>query len=286
MEVSDEVKKVSGYKGYDGIYCSDVEGKLDRRIIKNKLKYEGSIFKTKCGIPCKVISYNTAKNIIIEFLDDYRYTTTVELGNLRKGNIRNPFSPSVRGVGYLGEGVFKSKENGVFTKEYIVWGSMFARCYSEVFHENNPTYKGCTVCKEWHNFQVFAKWYSEQNHNHKDYVLDKDILFKGNKVYSPKNCRLVPHEINSLVNSSKNSELNLPTGVSFEKKSKRFRASLTVNGKSKYLGVYSTVSEAENVYKKEKHLYIKDSVLKWSGLVDEDIIVSLIENWSYDGQCK
>lgn len=273
-------------KGQDGVYCADVDYKTDKRTEKSRLKYEGRVFKTKCGVPCKVINYRTAKEIKIQFLDENCYSTTVELGNLRRGNIRNPFFPSVRGVGYLGEGVFKAKINGVFTKEYVVWSSMLARCYSEVFHISNPTYIGCTVCEEWHNFQVFAKWYSEQKYGYKDYVLDKDILFKGNKIYSPKNCRLVPHEINSLVTSSKNSESNLPAGVSFEKKSKKFRASLAVNGKSKYLGVYSTVAEAEHVYKKEKHLYIKESVLKWKGLVDEDIVISLIEKWSYNEQCK
>lgn len=35
------------------------------------------------------------------------------------------------------------------------WRSMIKRCYSKNYSIRNPTYKGCSVCKEWHLFSNF-----------------------------------------------------------------------------------------------------------------------------------
>ena len=94
------------------------------------------------------------------------------------------------GVGVTGQGEYSHlvrKINGKHTKVYSVWHDMLGRCYNKKYQEKKPTYIGCTVCEEWHNFQNFAKWYEENYYevNNEEMALDKDILIKGNKIYSP-----------------------------------------------------------------------------------------------------
>ena len=58
----------------------------------------------------------------------------------------------------------------------------------------------CSVYEGWHNFQNFAKWYEDNYYEieEEQMHLDKDILVKGNKVYSPDTCVFVPETINGL----------------------------------------------------------------------------------------
>lgn len=108
------------------------------------------------------------------------------------------YDKSAYGVGYIGEGAYKISFKRVFYPHYIYWRTMMKRCYSDHFHTQFPTYKDCSVVKDWHNFQNFAKWYDENYYEIGEEMmhLDKDILVKGNKVYSPETCVFVPQSIN------------------------------------------------------------------------------------------
>lgn len=80
---------------------------------------------------------------------------------------------------------------------YQSWVNMLQRCYSIAWHKRHPTYIGCQVCDEWLYYSNFKRWSDE---NYRDgYELDKDILAKKAKLYSPVTCVFVPHYINSLV---------------------------------------------------------------------------------------
>jgi hypothetical protein len=63
------------------------------------------------------------------------------------------------------------------------------------------TYQDVFVCEEWHNFQVFAKWFYENYYKILGEImnLDKDIIKKGNKIYGPEYCAFVPQTINKLL---------------------------------------------------------------------------------------
>lgn len=69
---------------------------------------------------------------------------------------------------------------------------MIKRCYNQKCLLKDNTYRGCSVCDEWLNFQNFGEWYDENYYEVPNEVmdLDKDILHKGNKIYSPDNCVL------------------------------------------------------------------------------------------------
>ena len=152
---------------------------------------KGSIHKSnKCGY-LEVISYVNAFEVNIKFINTGE-TYTVNSGNIRKGNVKDIMFPSVCGVGFVGKGEYLVRFNDKLTKAYQVWSDMIKRCYSEKRQKRQPTYIGCTVCDEWHNYQVFADWYYKNlPEGIERYEVDKDIINPGNKTYSPEMCTIV-----------------------------------------------------------------------------------------------
>lgn len=134
------------------------------------------------------------------------------------------------------------------------WMSMLTRCYGVDDFGNKPTYADCSVCNEWLLFSKFKEWFNE---NYVEgYVLDKDLLIRGNKVYSPNTCCFVPQRINTLILDRGNDRGACPVGVS--KHGNKFSAGVNIEGKRKHLGLFNTAEEAFIAYKCEKEQYIKD----------------------------
>jgi len=102
------------------------------------------------------------------------------------------FDRTVLGVGFRGDGEFRKATH---KEAYERWRAMLRRCYDKKFQEKNKSYIGCVVCDEWHNFQVFAKWYYKNKIDGFD--LDKDIKAGGRgKIYSPETCTFVTRREN------------------------------------------------------------------------------------------
>ena len=69
----------------------------------NEVSYKdcvGKVCKSKSSGDFKILKYNDARNVEIQFLKT-GFETTVELGNIRSGLIKDPYLPSVYGVGML-----------------------------------------------------------------------------------------------------------------------------------------------------------------------------------------
>lgn len=146
---------------------------------------------------------------------------------------------------------------------------MLRRCYSPTTQERSPTYIGCSVATEWHDFQVFAEWYNTKFFEGTfEWELDKDILEKGNKIYSPKTCIPLPSELNCLLIKSEKTRGEGCIGVNWHSRDKIFQASCNANNKSFYLGYYTTEIEAFNAYKTFKEAFIKQQALKWKDQID------------------
>lgn len=210
------------------------------------------------GCEMIIVEYISYNNITVEFQDEYKARVNRTYNNFKKGNIKNPYFKSVYAVGYLGIGKFKSTKNGKITREYDMWHSMLSRCYCDKYQDNYPTYKGCEVCRDWHNFQNFAKWYHENYYeiDGQRMCLDKDILVKGNKIYSPETCIFVSNDINLLFIKNDRVRGDCPIGVA--KKNGRFRSYVSIGTiKQIHLGMFDTQEEAFNVYKNFKEKYIK-----------------------------
>lgn len=169
----------------------------------------GDVYLTKNYGSLSVVSYIDCYNVLVEFLaTGYRVKTNTS--NIKKGLVKDRLSPSVLGIGFIGAGVFKSKGSSAIEKRYAAWTGMFTRCYSKFSLEKSPSYKGCTVCVEWHDYQVFSEWYDD-NFN-EGMQLDKDILIHGNKVYSPSTCIFTTQKENIVKASAKKYKFISPSG--------------------------------------------------------------------------
>ena len=206
-----------------------------------------------------ISKYRDYKDIDVYF-PEYDYTIHhVTYGNFKIGTIKCVYEPRTFGAGCLGEGKYKTRENGKLTKCYKTWQDMLRRCYDDKLKEKEPTYKGCTVESHLLNFQNFAHWY-ENNYYEvlgERMHLDKDVLCKGNKVYSRDTCIFVPQRINSLFTKRDNDRGNDPIGMC-----KRPSGNYEVKCNNGYgekicLGTYSTKEEAFQVYKQYKEKVIK-----------------------------
>jgi len=148
------------------------------------------------------------------------------------------------------------------------WHNMIFRCYDKKALESHPSYLGCSVCEEWLLFSNFLEWFLKtENSTIEWYNLDKDILVKNNRVYSPQTCCFVPNEINVLLTRRRLHRGRFPIGVHKATKSKNFEASIsmqTIGGKrNKHLGTFKTPEEAFNAYKVVKEAYIKEVATKY-----------------------
>ena len=167
--------------------------------------------------------------------------------------------------------------NGKIIKSYDVWHSMIERCYSKKSHKKRPTYIGCKVHKEWLYFSNFKKWFDE------NYIegnqLDKDILVKGNKVYSPETCCFVPSKINNLFESSKSYRGKYPIGVSFNKQWMKFETHIRLKDRRIFLGYFNSAEEAFEVYKKAAEAKIKEIAKEYleKGLIKDYVYKEMIK---------
>lgn len=226
-----------------------------------------------CGMKAKIIVYRKATDIDIEF-EDGSIRRNVRYGDFLKGNVRNLYLPEVFGVGYIGDTKTVDKNNKIL-KSYNCWHNMLMRCYSEVYQKDKPTYKKCKVCDEWLCYANFKEWYDNNIYTiNEELNLDKDILIDNNYIYSPETCIFVPKYINSLFKGcSKNN--NLPTGIDF--KNNRYCVRMKIKGKLKHLGVYDTLEEASEVYKKSKLELIKNVAEEYKGKIPNKLYDRLIE---------
>lgn len=209
----------------------------------------------------KIIEYNKYIDIIVEFQDEYKSKVHTTYGNFIKGNVKNPYYPSVYGVGIVGV-KYPTKINSKMTKEYMAWNNMLKRCFNEKLKEKCPTYNDITCCKEWLLFENFYEWlYLQPNFskwtNGDKWSVDKDILIKGNKIYSPETCCLVPHNVNSLFVKCDSARGDCPIGVNKKDDGFQARCQNPFLNNYEYIGFYDSETKAFNAYKKYKENLIK-----------------------------
>ena len=191
---------------------------LNWKSVNAAVELVGKEFETNNYGKCVVTDYKDKNNVTVMFFEPKCYVKCLT-SNLRKGNVRNPMFPSFYGKGYLGVGKYDSRNNSAFR----IWMGILIRLNDKSCRVKQPAYNDVEMCDEWLDFQNFAEWC----HNQKDflarddkgkvYQLDKDILFKGNKIYSPETCRFVPQEINKLLTNRRNDRGLYPIGVTYEK---------------------------------------------------------------------
>lgn len=177
-------------------------------IIENDII--GNEYYNKNGQRFKVIefvgSYNKNRNYKVRF--DSGFETIVIGGQIKNGQIKDRFSPSVAGVGYLG-----NVENPRGNRVYSVWHNMINRCYNE----KSTEYKryganGVKVCERWKCYEYFKEDivnvdnYNEELFYKGEIYLDKDKKQfdkpLSERVYSLYTCEFISAKENNDYTSS------------------------------------------------------------------------------------
>lgn len=224
----------------------------------------GNIFKTaNCG-KCEIIGVvpqsrgrKQIYKIKVRFIKTgYEKLTTLRQIRSNDG-VYDPYFPRVAGVGYIGEGNFKTKDRRI----YGLWLAMLTRAYK------NKAYKNCSVSKRWHCFQNFAEDITQMdNWNTPGFELDKDLRVIGNKIYSRKTCSFVPQNINSILKRSSNKPYKDQWG---------YRAITTFHGKPTSIGTFSTKERAIQALRKERCKYIRREAKKLRNKLHPDVYATL-----------
>ena len=201
---------------------------------------------------------------IIDFKNDSKILIQFETGGTRwsmyerfeKGSVTNPDMLIKNKIG--------AKFKDIEDKEiFRIWNAMILRCNGNYIKENRKSYENCRICKEWLDYNNFKEWYKENYYKVDNEImhLDKDILVKGNKIYSPETCIFVPNSINTLFTKRQNDRGKYPIGVTYNKRNNKYLARcneyILTDKKRVNLGYRNTQEEAFELYKIEKEKYIK-----------------------------
>lgn len=238
------------------------------RIGEEKVNYQGYLMR--------IIKYNKNKDIEVQFIDDNKSIVHTGYNKFKDGHINNPFHPTKYGVGFLGCDL-QIRENGILKKDYMIWSAMLQRCYGNKI-KNNKSYIDCEVCEEWHSYYNFHLWFIENYYDVKDDImeLDKDILYKHNKIYSPDKCCFVPSNINCLFTKSDIARGDHPIGVIWHTRDECFE-SWCSNGEKKniYLGRFTNEIDAYLTYKNYKENLIKQKADMYKNLIPSKLYNAL-----------
>lgn len=241
-------------------------------VTKSKATYEGRLFKSNQDGEFKVIEYINATKVVIEFVSTKNRCTS-RICNILSGQVKDKMKPSVYGVGIVGEQISFGGER---CKQRDIWIRMLDRCYSSKDGIKQHTYVGCTVSENFKYFPYFKEWcYNQIGFDQEGFALDKDILFKGNKVYSEETCCFVPQALNNLFTNKKSSSKEYPIGVS-KAKSGKFISAFRKDGVTSNLGRFDTVEEAFFAYKIAKEAHIKEVADRWKHKIDPRVYEALM----------
>lgn len=244
-----------------------------KSFVEAKKRYEGCKYETKNYGTVKVIEYKSTKNVVVQF-ENTGYLTSTTIGSLNKGLVKDKFAPTVCGFGIVGDSKIRC-DDGSIEKEYRRWEYMLNRVYGRP----TKTYIDCEVSFEFKKYEDFKSWCSKQiGFDREGWQLDKDVLFKGNKIYSPETCCFVPSEINNIFIKQQNIRGEFPIGVWFDKRSVKYQADVCTGGNTrKRLGYFDSPEDAFYAYKKAKEDYIKEVAKKWKDQIDTRVYDALMD---------
>lgn len=186
----------------------------------------------------------------------------------------------VYGVGVNDVG-FVVNQIGGSIWQYRLWIDVIKRSYSHALKERHPTYKDVTCCDEWLSFATFLEWCNKEvgyKGRPAGMQLDKDLIIKGNKTYSPEACSFLPQQVNKLLTNTVTGRGYYPVGVYYHERDGEFRSQLCYAGKQKCLGYCNTPEDAFAAYKVAKEAQIKVVALQYKDVLKPAVFESLM-NW-------
>lgn len=252
-----------------GVFVSGIlrEEDSSRHNPKIKVGFKGTNLQ---GVEFEVIEKLADSKFLLLFRTPIEYKVVASRGNIDKGTVHYPHIPTLAGVGIIGEFSVDIK-----SKDYKAWAGMLKRCYNPGRVETEITYQGVTVCEEWKVYENFHRWSSTAIHE-KGWHLDKDLLEKGNKIYTPDKCVFLPPELNWFLTDRRNHRGDYPKGVTYRPSVGNFQASCNYKGSPEYLGVYDTPELAFIAYKQRKETIAKELADEYRGVIDSRAVDALL----------
>ena len=245
---------------------------------ENKKKYEGMILKSKNFGEFKIVNYVSSTYVEVEFtLSKFKHRSTLQ--NVLKGEVKDFTQPTLFGVGIV-------DKQDVDNKVYKIWTQMLKRCYDNTYKSIYPTYKDCTASEHFKSYSNFEQWCQNQiGFGNEGWHLDKDLLVKGNKVYSESTCVFLPKEIN-LIFGNKTKRGLYKTGVKLDTKYGKYSVRIRTHKGRVCFGGYTTELEAYNKYVEEKERHIKFVADQFKGLIDSRAYNALMNYKVDDDICS
>lgn len=181
---------------------------------KNTDMYTGVVYESNNYGSVEVLEYVNKTRVKIRYLNtgniSYEDSRKIRTGQIKDASVYNIYGVARNDADY---NVYKTTGGTKTRCKYYQRGHhMIARCYS-----GKPAYfaySDCTVHKDWLNFSKFKEWLevAEATYNYDyegaEYHLDKDLLKRGNRVYSAKTCCLLPAKVNIFLTCSNRSNVN------------------------------------------------------------------------------
>lgn len=161
--------------------------------------------------------------------------------------------------------------NSVKRRAYSVYNGIYKRCYDSEFKKMYPHYAESTMYEGWKNdTATFREWFEHNNYDVDGelMVVDKDLLFPGNKEYHPNKCCILPQTLNVMLSNCKKhyyreddsvlskKNNNLPLGVRYNEARDKYYSQIKVDDSLVTLGYWDTKEEAFADYKRHKEAYI------------------------------
>lgn len=150
------------------------------------------------------------------------------------------------------------------TQAYKIWKHLLMRCYDKKFQGKHRSYMDCQMSDDWLKFSSFKYWFD--SHYVEGWDIDKDVILKGNKLYSASTCCFLPHEINGTLAKSDKKRGECPIGVT--KHGHGYRAYCVENGVRINLGTFKDKNTAFLAYKNEKERYLKILADKYKNMLE------------------
>lgn len=178
----------------------------------------------------------------------------------------------VQGVGF-NDGTKPATIEKEINKEYALWQSMLCRLAN---NKRYPAYIGCTVSDNFKSYSYFYDWCHDQiGFGKHGFDLDKDILFKHNKIYHEDRCVFVPKEINRcFIRTGRKGRY--PLGITFNKMNNKFIAFLSKNNIKTHIGCFENIDDAFVAYKDEKEKYIKSLAIRFKDDIDYRVYLAMM----------
>lgn len=224
----------------------------------------------------QVIKYINSYKVVVRFVTT-GYIRSTSAVQIRRGTVKDPYYPAVRGIGYIGEGRFlPSTETGCGTKLYNLWKNVLSRVGNS--DNKHAAYINVRVCTDWLCFQTFAEHVSSLPFAmQKGYDLDKDFLGLDKDIYSPDTAAFVPNSLNRVFTT------RLERNIVYRPDllpNRPYRAQIVQFKGRTHCAYFPTFGQAKRYYLQQKLQYIKDLAITNRHVMDKRVY-DCIEGWTY-----